>query len=685
MRDMNRRILIADDDNNQLRLFRHLLTSDTDSDISHVSDNRKAYDFRMFNDGKPLLDFFRHESDSGRRIPLCILDMRMTEMHGIETAEALRRLDPEVFIIIVTFYEDISPKSLIHILKKDVYFMNKPIRPREFKALISSLLINWNHQQAIKEAEEKVRENEAYLTAIMSAIQTGIIITDTEQFRIVDVNPYTLKMFQCRREEIIGRDLYEFRVDDAPSDPALRVVGNEYTLKTYNNDIIHVRRSLKKTSANKESYLVQSLLDITDIRNFMKKQEISIELAKHLLKMINGYPPSHTDLEEGLSLYFDAIYLPCFKEGGDHYFVHTAEHHGRKKSIISLKDQSGHDVGCILRSIITDLTHHGILNRNPDISLKEILTLLNREISCSGVFKDQDFFTSVDIAIDHQTLDMEYVSAGHPCFFLIRDQKVSGLPEQGREGRNLPIPVMSDMRYSSARCCLNAGDKLILYSDGLTDLPMMKGGDSLSYTILKSLLQELVNQNPSASVSELIRILFNTISRKNEADSNVVSQENLPDDITIIGLEIEDEHRWNKKILKPDSLEDFNRSIFEFYTDVFEELKQRNFDISDMAIRSVLSESLINAWIHGNRKDKNKSITLRWRYGRDFCLAVEDEGQGFDYHRISDPRCEENIAKPSGRGIYIIRRFSDDVRWEKGGRRIIITIKRNRNNDCTIK
>ena len=115
MRDMNRRILIADDDNNQLRLFRHFLTSDIDPD---ADDAHRTYDLRMFNDGKPLLDFFRYESDRGRRIPLCILDMRMTEMHGIETAEALRRLDPEVFIIIVTFYEDISPKNLISILKK---------------------------------------------------------------------------------------------------------------------------------------------------------------------------------------------------------------------------------------------------------------------------------------------------------------------------------------------------------------------------------------------------------------------------------------------------------------------------------------------------------------------------------------------------------------------------------------
>lgn len=656
---MNKRILIADDDSNQLRLVRKILTGDNTFDED---------DFHLFNDGKPLLDFFRKEFECGRRIPLCISDMRMITMNGIETAEALRAIDPEVFIIIVTFYEDISHENLISILKKDVYSMNKPIRPREFKSLVTSLLINWNNQQAIKEAEEKVKENEAYLTAIMSAIQTGVIITDPEKFKIVDVNPYTLKMFDCSREDIIGRDLYELRTDDASCDPALRVVCNEYALKTYKGDNIHVRRSVQETKANKKSYLVQSLLDITDIRNFMKKQEISIELAKYLLQLINGQPPSYTSLADDLSLYFDAIYLPCFKEGGDHYFVHTSDHNGKRKTIVSLKDQSGHEVGCILRSIITDLTHHRILNNHPDMSLKKIITILNQQIYRSGVFNDQDFFTSIDIAIDHQTLDMEYVSAGHPRFFLIRDHEISGLPGHHSPGRNLPIPILSDMQYSSATFRLKAGDKLILYSDGLNDLPMMKQDSSLTYTMLKSLLQEIVDRYLSIPVSDLMRILFDEVSHKSKAES----QESLPDDITIIGLEIEDNTRWNEKIISPETSEEADQAISEVYFEIMKELKRRNFDIG---LRSVLSESIVNAWIHGNQKDKNKTITIRWQYGNKFHLAVEDEGEGFDYHLTADPRTEENIAKTSGRGIYMIRRFSDAVRWENGGRRIVITIK----------
>jgi PAS domain S-box-containing protein len=644
------------------------------------SDAHKSFDLRLFNDGAPLVRFFKNEFECGRKIPLCILDMCMIRMSGLETAKALRAIDPEVFIIIITSYEGVSHKDLINALKREVYFLNKPIQKEEFLALVTSLLISWNNQQALhlayqklNLAHEKIKENEAYLKAIMSAIQTSVMIIDPENFKITDVNPYTLKMLHCKKEDLIGRDLYEFRTgDQSVCDLNSRVVSNEYALRTRKNDIIHVRRSVKKTRVKKKTYLVQSLLDITDIRRFMKKQEISIELAKYLLRMINRIPLRYTALANGLNLFFDAIYLPCFKEGGDHYFVRTMQG-GKRRTLISLKDQSGHDVGCILRSIITDLTHHAILNNHPDIPLEEVITILNHKMYHSEVFNLQDFFTSADVAIDHETLDMSYVSAGHPRFFLIRGNDISGLPEHGSAGRNLPIPVLPDMRYCAGTCRLQTGDKLIFYSDGLNDLFGMKKNGSFTYHALKSSVQEIIDQYPAISVSELMHIL------SEKANLLSVSPNTLPDDISILGVEIEDDAAQHEIILKPATLADFNKSIFEIHLRLFTELKQQEFDISDLGLRSVLAESIINAWVHGNRRNPDKSIIIRWRHGNDFHLAIHDEGEGFDYQQTSDPKSGENITRESGRGIYIIRRFSDAVRWENGGRTVVIIIKKRHN------
>lgn len=677
---MNRQILIADDDTAQLRLFRKMLAPSLSLNGKPLSDAHKSFELRLFDDGAPLVHFFKNEFENGRKIPLCILDMCMIRMNGLETAKALRAIDPGVFIIIITSYEDVSHKDLIDALKKEVYFLKKPIQKEEFLALVSSLLISWNNQQALhlayrklNLAHEKIKENEAYLKAIMSAIQTSVMIIDPKDFKITDANPYTMKMLHCKKEDIIGKDLYEFRADEAPDcDLDSRVVSNEYALRTRKNDIIHVRRSVKKTHVRKKTYLVQSLLDITDIRRFMKKQEISIELAKYLLRVINGVPPRYTNLANGLSLFFDAIYLPCFKEGGDHYFVRTMR--GRQcKTLISLKDQSGHEVGCILRSIITDLTHHAILNNHPDLPLEEVITILNHKMYHSEIFSLQDFFTSADVAIDHETLDMSYVSAGHPRFFLIRGNDISGLPGHGSAGRHLPIPVVPDMRYCAGTCRLQSGDKLIFYSDGLNDVFGMKKNRSFTYHALKSSVQEIIDQYPAICVSDLMRIL------SDRAGLLSVFQNTLPDDISILGVEIEDDADRNEIILNPATLADFNKSIFEIHLRLFTELKQREFDISDFGLRSVLAESIINAWIHGNRRNPDKTIRIRWRHGNDFHLTISDEGDGFDYQRISDPKSEENITRESGRGIYIIRRFSDLVRWENRGSDLIVIIKKRHN------
>lgn len=688
MPKMNRCILIADDNKVQLHFLRNILASYLPHNSKDSSDDHKSFDLHLFNDGKPLVNFFKNEFESGKRIPLCILDMRMISMNGIQTAQALRAIDPEVFIIIVTFYENISDEGLINILEKEVYFLNKPIKRQEFLALVNSLLISWNNQIALHAAyeklnlaHEKIRENEAYLKAIMSAIQTSVMIIDPKDFKIMDANPYTMEMFQCEKEDLIGRDFYEFKVGgQSVCDLNSRAVCNEYALRTLKDNIIHVQRSVQETTVKKKSYLVQSLLNITDIMNFMKKQEISIELAKYLLQMINGIPPRYTYLANGINLFFDAIYFPCFKEGGDHYFVRTLDlPNSKRKTIISLKDQSGHEVGCILRSIITDLTHHTILNKHPGIPLEEVVTILNSKIYRSEAFNAQDFFTSIETVIDHQTLEMVYVSAGHPRFFLIRGNEVSGLPEHGGQGRNLPIPVLPDMRYSSEKCRLQAGDKLIFYSDGLNDLSRMKKNNSFTYEMLKSSLQEIVRQNIAISVSDLMRVLFDTVLQKSEIDCLSISKHNFPDDITMLGLEIENTDCY-EMILKPDTSDDLNQSISDLHVQLLKELKQREFEISDLGIHSVLAESIINAWIHGNRRDPDKSITVQWRYGNDFHLAIHDEGHGFDYQHISDPKSEENIDRESGRGLYIIRRFSDDVQWDKEGRTIIITIK-NRHDD----
>ena len=80
----------------------------------------------------------------------------------------------------------------------------------------------------------------------------------------------------------------------------------------------------------------------------------------------------------------------------------------------------------------------------------------------------------------------------------------------------------------------------------------------------------------------------------------------------------------------------------------------------DMAVR----EAIANAVIHGNKLDETKLVEVKVKSSPDSLeIKVHDQGQGFDPKNISDPTKEENILKSSGRGIFFMRNFMDEVDW----------------------
>jgi len=88
--------------------------------------------------------------------------------------------------------------------------------------------------------------------------------------------------------------------------------------------------------------------------------------------------------------------------------------------------------------------------------------------------------------------------------------------------------------------------------------------------------------------------------------------------------------------------------------------------LSDVEI--ALREALANAIIHGNREDPRKHVhvTCRCEPG-EVSITVKDEGQGFEINKVADPTAPENIGLVHGRGIYLMKAFMDEVRFEEGG------------------
>ena len=77
-------------------------------------------------------------------------------------------------------------------------------------------------------------------------------------------------------------------------------------------------------------------------------------------------------------------------------------------------------------------------------------------------------------------------------------------------------------------------------------------------------------------------------------------------------------------------------------------------------------ESVINAIKHGNREDYGKLVTVEFSFTpsaqpSELVVRVLDEGEGFDPQGVADPLAPENILKSSGRGIFFMRSFMDDL------------------------
>ncbi len=88
-----------------------------------------------------------------------------------------------------------------------------------------------------------------------------------------------------------------------------------------------------------------------------------------------------------------------------------------------------------------------------------------------------------------------------------------------------------------------------------------------------------------------------------------------------------------------------------------------------------MTEAVNNAIVHGNKLDASKNVTITFDVPDDKNLrfTIEDEGPGFDYNNLPDPTAPENIEKPHGRGVFLMRQLADDCAFEDNGRIVILS------------
>ena len=82
-----------------------------------------------------------------------------------------------------------------------------------------------------------------------------------------------------------------------------------------------------------------------------------------------------------------------------------------------------------------------------------------------------------------------------------------------------------------------------------------------------------------------------------------------------------------------------------------------------------MTEGVNNAIVHGNKLDINKSVSVEYeKRGKDLFFRISDEGAGFDYENLPDPTAPENLERPNGRGVFLMRNLADECLFEDNGR-----------------
>ena len=90
-----------------------------------------------------------------------------------------------------------------------------------------------------------------------------------------------------------------------------------------------------------------------------------------------------------------------------------------------------------------------------------------------------------------------------------------------------------------------------------------------------------------------------------------------------------------------------------------------------------VTEATTNAIIHANKCDINKIVTIdAYVENSKLIIKIKDEGEGFEPGNIPDPTEPENLLKDSGRGIYLMRVYMDDMEYRRtpSGMELVFTV-----------
>lgn len=331
----------------------------------------------------------------------------------------------------------------------------------------------------LEDSEEKFR-------TIFLDSPTGILILDRVG-QIVDINDSGLKIFEFSEKDTHQRSINIIKCFGLSKEDVGLINKGEKIVSERKLDFDFIKNNklkyinyvvtaiFSKTKDNLRGYLVQ-IQDITKQVKYHKKlKKMNKNLSIKNMKMKEDIKkakiiqenliPKENSIRNRSEFNLSFFYSPIEEVGGDIYDVIKLD---RNKYGLFIADVSGHGMPAALISSMMKIIINKYAKTNK--AIYEIFFDINNELY-SLIGKINAFITAFYMVFDYETGILEYTDAGHPPALYLnkKEKKIIELTTKGTL-----FGVFENQIFDSKTVKLNKGDKILLYTDGIIEIPNSK-------------------------------------------------------------------------------------------------------------------------------------------------------------------------------------------------------------------
>ena len=389
-----------------------------------------------------------------------------------------------------------------------------------------------------------------------------------------------------------------------------------------------------------------------------EKTEADLRLAKEIQQneIPNAFPafPGRDEFD----LY--AMMNPAKDVGGDFYdYYFIDDNH----LALVIADVSGKSISGSLNMIKAKVLLKNISSNNYDPS--EILCKLNNSFIDNN---KMDMFVTMWFGIvEISTGKITFSNAGHPDAIIINDDATDlYITKHG-----IPIGVTKDYKYTNSVINLNKGDKLFIYTDGITDIVNLNNEEYGFNRLIRN-----IYSNKDNNVKEVIDSVNKELKEYSKGNIQF-------DDVTMLCFELNKNNKKEKSIMEVErkfraNLKELD-SIYDYYSPLISKVVSPNQANKYNVVIDEVFSNIVKYAFKGKSNDNFINIKLIIdNKEKVIKMIFEDEGIMFNPLNNMDPKIDIKASdrKEGGLGIYIVKNMMDKVSYEYKDKKNILILEK---------